>query len=66
MGGRLIARGGWDIEAIALDGRACYRVSRHGFLVGKGYCYSPAALEELLEAHGLGLADLVEDDPECE
>jgi hypothetical protein len=63
MEGRFVARGGWDIEAIALNGHACYRVSRHGFLVGNGY-YSPAALEELLEKYGLGLADLMEDDPD--
>ena len=61
-----MARGGWEIEAINLDDRPCYRVSRRGYLVGNGYCYSLHELETLLAGNGLALEDLVEDDPECE
>ena len=61
-----VAHGGWSIEAIRLDGRDCYRVTRRGYIVGAGYCYSLAELERVLAAHGLGFGDLTEDDPECE
>ena len=61
-----IARGGWSIKAINRDVRDCYRVEQHGYIVGAGYCYSVEELQELLARHGLDLADLVEDAPECE
>jgi hypothetical protein len=66
MSGQWSARGGWSVEAIVLNGRECFRVSRRGYYVGRGYCYDLAELERVLGAHGLGFGDLVEDDPECE
>jgi hypothetical protein len=61
-----VARDGWTIEAIRLNGRDCYRVSRHGVYIGRGYCYSVQELEQLLADHGIGLGDFEEGDPECE
>ncbi|MFL6055571.1 MAG: hypothetical protein ACJ72W_22125 [Actinoallomurus sp.] len=49
-----------------LDDRSCLRVSRHGYLVGDGYCYHLAELERLLRRHGIGLDDLSEDGPPTE
>ncbi len=51
------------IEAIVLDDRPCYRVSRRGYLVGDGYCYGLVELERLLRRHGIGLHDLSEERP---
>lgn len=66
MPGRWTARGGWTVEAIVLDDRPCYRVTWRGYLVGDAYCHRLADLERLLGRYGLDLADLVEDDEECE
>jgi hypothetical protein len=66
VAGRFLARGGWAIEAISLNGRDCFRVSRLDVYVGRGYCYSVEELVRILEAHGIGLSDLIEDEPECE
>ncbi|MEV5710404.1 hypothetical protein [Actinoallomurus sp. NPDC052274] len=63
MVGRWSAAGGWVVEAIVLDDRPCYRVSRWGYLVGDGYCYHLVELERLLRRHGIGLHDLSEDGP---
>lgn len=63
VAGRWRAADGWVIEAIVLDDRPCFRVSRHGYLVGDGYCYELPALERLLRRHGIGLYDLSEDGP---
>lgn len=60
MGQRWTIRGkpSWDIEAIVLDGKPCFRVRYYrGFL---GYCYSVDELRRLLELRDLGLADLIE------
>ena len=51
------------IEAIVLDDRPCYRVPRHGYLVGDGYCYELPELERLLRRHGVRLCDLDEERP---
>lgn len=47
-----------------LDQWPCWKVTRHGYLIAD--CYTPAELERVLEMHGIDLADLVEDDPDCE
>lgn len=58
MGRRWTAAGGWDIELIRLDGRACYRVRQHRVLVG--YAYSDTELAVLLAECGLDPGELVE------
>lgn len=48
----------WDIEPIRLDGRPCYRVRHHGYLVAD--CTSLPDLEELLAEHGVDFSELRE------
>lgn len=58
MGRRWTAAGGWDVELIRLDRRACYRVRQHRVLVG--YAYSDTELAVLLAGCGLDPGELVE------
>lgn len=58
MGQRWTAPGGWDVEAINLNGRPCLRVRLHRSLVG--YAYNMAELERMLVVFGIGVSDLVE------
>ncbi|MGI8333499.1 hypothetical protein ACRYCC_26400 [Actinomadura scrupuli] len=58
MGQRWTAPGGWDVEAIVLNGRPCLRVRLHRSLVG--YAYSMAELERMLVVFGISVSDLVE------
>ena len=54
------------IEAIILDGAARIRVTRLGYLVGRGYYSSEEEVGRLLAAHGIEPEELEEDDPDCE
>lgn len=60
MGQRWTAPGGWDMEAINLNGRPCLRVRLHRSLIG--YAYSLGELERMLLVFGVTVADFVEDD----
>jgi hypothetical protein len=54
-----VAPGGFDVELITLDGVECLRVRRFRFLQGRGYYRTIDEVQELLEAAGLTMADLV-------
>lgn len=58
MGQRWTAPGGWDVEAINLNGRPCLRVRLHRSLVG--YAYSMVELERMLVVFGISVSDLIE------
>ncbi|MBG6089798.1 hypothetical protein [Actinomadura viridis] len=55
---RWVARRGWDVELIRLDGREVLRARQFGSL--HAYCATVRELEVLLRRGGLTLADLIE------
>jgi hypothetical protein len=65
MGQRGTAPDDWDVEAVRLGERDCFRVRRCGALIGYAYTMVEACtmveLERLLVRHGPLIADLTEE-----
>lgn len=45
---KMVAPGGWSVEAINLGGRPAYRVKRRGRLAGRGYYADPRDVREVM------------------